>query len=135
MKYNDLNDKLKLKIENAEKIAIESIRDNNNFSPYIVYGKDMHKIKRLISNSIDETIDTAEETIDEICDETETAILVYKDMVKLNDGTFDAIILQVYDDEEESGYSFGQLYKIIDSKISFLNERIFLGDIRNLILF
>lgn len=135
MIYNDLNDKLKIKIENAEKLAIESISNNNTFSPYIVYGKDMKKIKRLISNSIDEAIDIAEVVIDEISDETETAILVYKDKIKLNDGTFNAIICQVYDDDEESGYSFGQIYKIINSKLSFSNERIFLGEIRNLILF
>ena len=65
----------------------------------------------------------------------ETVVLIYKDVIKLNDGSFDGIISQIYNVDEDSGYSFGLLYKLEDHKISFLNKRVFLGDVRNCLIY
>ena len=55
-------------------------------------------------------IDIALEEIENL--EKETVVLIYKDVIKLNYGSFDGIISQIYNVDEDSSYSFGLLYKI-----------------------
>ena len=135
MKYKELKKDIKNTIEKAEEIAIKNLSEDIEFSPYYIYGENSNKLKKLIASNIEEALEIAEETIEEIDDETETVVLIYKEKVKLNDGTFDAIVSQVYNIDEDSGYSFGLLYKYSNNKIEFLNERVFLGNIRNLFMF
>jgi hypothetical protein len=75
----------------------------------------------------------AEEEIEDL--DEETVVLIYQNKIQLNDGNFDAIVSQIYNVEEDSGYSFGLIYKIEDAKIKFLNSRIFLGNVRNCLVF
>ena len=65
----------------------------------------------------------------------ETVVLIFKEIIELNDGSFDAIVSQVYNVDEDSAYSFGLLYKIEDNKIIFLNKRVFLGEVRNCLIY
>lgn len=135
MKYKELKKDIKNTIEKAEEIAIKNLSEGIEFSPYYIYGENSNKLKKLIAGNIEEALEIAEETIEEIDDDTETVVLIYKEKVKLNDGTFDAIVSQVYNIDEDSGYSFGLLYKYLNNKFEFLNERVFLGNIRNLFMF
>jgi len=131
MKFEELETKLQSAIEKAEEIAIENIQLGIDFSPFIVFEE--KEIKKFKADSLDDAIDKALEEIESL--EEETVVLVYKDVIKLNDGCFDGIISQIYNVDEDSGYSFGLLYKIENDKISFLNKRVFLGDVRNCLIF
>lgn len=122
---------MQLFIEKAEDIAVESISNNIDFAPYIYYG--IKKIKRMNGDSLGESIKLAEEEIDNMDDET--VVLVFQDLVKLNDGSFNAIISQIYNQDEDYGYSFGLIYRIENGMIKFLNKRVFLGNIRNCLVF
>lgn len=135
MKYSELNNRIKTVVEKAENLAITGISNDIDISPFLVYGGNSDKIKRLIVDSIDEAIDLTEEELEELEEETNTVVLTFKDKISLKDGTFDSIIYQIYDTDEDDGYSFGQIYKIENGKIVFLNEKVFLGKIRNLLIF
>ncbi|MDO3425579.1 hypothetical protein QWT87_11830 [Chryseobacterium sp. APV1] len=131
MEFEELEQELQSEIEKAEEIAIENIQNGVDFSPFIYFGE--KNIKKLKADSLDEAIEMAEEEIEDI--EEETVVLIYKNNIQLNDGNFDAIVSQVYNVDEDSGYSFGLVYKIEDNKIKFLNKRVFLGNIRNCLIF
>jgi hypothetical protein len=131
MEFEELETKLQSAIKKAEEIAIENIQAGIDFSPFIIFEE--QEIKKFKADSLDDAIDMALEEIESL--EAETVVLIYKDVIKLNDGSFDGIISQIYNVEEDSGYSFGLLYKIEDNKISFLNKRVSLGDVRNCLIF
>ncbi|MBT2621198.1 MULTISPECIES: hypothetical protein [Chryseobacterium] len=131
MEFEDLEQELQSEVEKAEEVAIENIQNGINFSPFIYFGE--KSIKKMVADSLDEAIEMAEEEIEDIGEET--VVLIYKNNIKLNDGSFDAIVSQVYNVDEDSGYSFGLVYKIEDSKIKFLNKRVFLGNVRNCLIF
>ena len=131
MEFEELETALRSEIEKAEEIAIENIQTGINFSPFIFFeGK---SIKKFVADSLDDAIDMALEEIENL--EAETVVLMYKNIIALNDGSFDAIVSQIYNVNEDSGYSYGLLYKIEDNKMRFLNERIFLGNVRNCLIF
>lgn len=123
MKFSDLTEKLQTMTAEAEDFAIASLQEGVAFSPFIFYGE--KKIVRIIVDDIDEAHDVIEDSGEE------SAIFVYHDIIDLKDGSFDAIVTQIHDEDEDTGYSFALLYRIIDNKMQFLNERIFLGEIRN----
>lgn len=129
MKFSDLTEKLQKMTTNAEDFAIESLREGAIFSPFIFYGE--KKITRIIANDIGEAIDQAHDVMEDSGEET--GIFVYHDVIDLGEDPFDAIITQIHDEDEDSGYSFALVYRIIDDKIQFLNERVFLGEIRNVL--
>lgn len=131
MEFEDLEKYLQSEVEKAEEIAIENIQNGVDFSPFIYFGE--KNIKKVIADSLDEAIEMAEEEIEDI--QEETVVLIYKNTITLNDGSFDAIVSQVYNQDEESGYSFGLVYKIEDNKMKFLNKRVFLGNIRNCLIY
>lgn len=135
MEFLELNNEIKEVIEKAEEIAVNNLKNEIEFYPYFVFGNENYKIKKIITDSIEEAIELAIEEIEEIEDETETVVLIYKEKVELKDGLFDAIISQVYNMDEDNGYSYALLYKVESGKIIFLNERIFLGNIRNVLVF
>jgi hypothetical protein len=91
------------------------------------------EIKKFKADSLEDAIDIALGEIESL--EEVTVVLIYKDVIKLNDGSFDGIVSQIYNVDEDSGYSFGLLYKIEGNKISFLNKRVYLGDVRNCLVF
>ena len=111
------------------------MRKNQSFSPFIIYGKEFNKPERLMVNSIDEGIDIAVEFIEELSDGSEIVIFCYNEKIKLADGDVDAIITQIYGADEENGYSFAHAYKITNNEIVFLNKVIFLGNIRNFLVY
>ncbi|TNH02267.1 hypothetical protein [Testudinibacter sp. TR-2022] len=131
MEFINLKDDLKKSVEQAEEYAIINLQNNVKFSPYISFGE--KKIQKIIADSVDEAIEIAQEEIEDL--DEETVVFVYKDKIQLTDGTFDAIITQLFNEDEESGYSYGLAYKIENGKISFLNKHIFLGNIRNCLVF
>lgn len=131
MEYSNLRDELKHAVEIAEELAIESIKNNVDFSPYIFSGD--KQIRRFFSDSLEDAIENAIEEIENM--EEETVVLIFKDTIALKDGSFDAIVSQIYNDDEDFGHSFGLLYKIEDNTIKFLNKRVFLGEIRNCLIF
>jgi len=131
MDFEDLEKELQSEVERGEEVAIEYIQSGVQFSPFIYFGE--KNIKKLVADSLDEALEMAEEEIEDIGEET--VVLIYKNKITLNDGSFDAIVSQVYNVDEESGYSFGLVYKIEDNKIKFLNKRVFLGNVRNCLIF
>ena len=131
MEFEELETKLQSEIIKAEEIAIENIQAGINFSPFIIYEE--KEVKKFKADSLEDAVDMALEEIESL--EEGTVVLIYKDVIKLNDGSFDAIVSQIYNVDEDSGYSVGLLYKIDDNKISFLNKRISLGDVRNCFIF
>ncbi|NML39197.1 hypothetical protein HHL17_18500 [Chitinophaga sp. G-6-1-13] len=134
MEYTNLSPSLQAAIEKAENIAIEQIQSQRDFEPFILCGELLDEIKRIKTRDTEEILEAAEEIIEDI-DDSETAVLVYQDNIMLNDGTFEAIVCQIYNVDEDFGYSFGQIYRINEGKISFLNKRVFLGEVRNLLVF
>ena len=135
MKYSELSDRIKSAIEKVENIATEEIAGNSVFHPFLFYKGKVNNLRRLMVDSIDEAIDLTEELIQDIEEDIDIVILTFKDKIELNDGIFDAIIYQIYDTDEDNGYSYGQIYEIKDGKIVFFNKKIFLGNIRNLLIF
>jgi hypothetical protein len=131
MEFEELPLELKQSVEDAETYAIAATQDNTLFSPYIFLGS--NAIQKIIADDIDEAIEMAQEEIEAMGEET--VVFVYRDIVKLADGSFDAIVTQLFNVDEDNGYSFGLIYKIADDKISFLNKRIFLGNIRNCLVY
>ncbi|KAE9526287.1 hypothetical protein [Testudinibacter aquarius] len=131
MEFINLKYDLKKSVEQAEEYAIINLQNNVEFSPYISLGE--KKIQKIIADSVDEAIEIAQEEIENL--DEETVVFVYKDTIQLTDETFDAIITQLFNEDEECGYSYGLVYKIENSKISFLNKHIFLGNIRNCLVF
>ncbi|WP_312076434.1 hypothetical protein [Chryseobacterium sp.] len=131
MEFKELSNKLQAFTIDAEEYAIKAIQENIKFSPYIFLGS--RKMKKIIAENLDEVVEIATEEIEEL--EEETVVLIYHDKVKLNDGEFDGIISQIYDIDEDSAYSFGLLYKIESNTINFLNKRVFLGKVRNCLIF
>jgi len=131
MEFLELKKELKQAVEQAEEYAIASLQSSNDFFPYIFSGD--KKIKKIIEDTIDDAIEIAHEEIEDM--EEETVIFVYKEAIELADGKFDAIVTQVFNDDEDHGYSFALIYRIINNKISFLNQRVSLGNIRNVLIF
>jgi len=128
MEFEDLEKDLQAEVEKGEEIAIENIQNGVRFSPFIYFGE--KNIKKMIADSLDEMAEEEIESIDE-----ETVVLIYSNKITLKDGSFDAIVSQVYNVDEGSGYSFGLVYKIEDNKMKFLNKRVFLGNVRNCLIF
>ncbi|MCX2584180.1 hypothetical protein [Pedobacter sp. MR22-3] len=56
-----------------------------DFSPFIIF--DDKEIKKFKADSLDDALDMALEEIESL--EEETVVLIYKDVIKLNDGSFD----------------------------------------------
>lgn len=135
MEYSNLSKRIKVVVEKVENLVITELVDNSDYNPFLIYGEDSDKIKRLMVNSIDEAIELAEDEIEIIEDNTKTIVLTFKDKIALNDGIFDTIIYQIYDIDEIDGYSFGQIYNIENDEMVFLNKKIFLGKIRNPLAF
>lgn len=135
MEYLKLNKDLIKQAENAVKIASDFMLKSQFFSPFIIYGKESNKLERLITDSIDKALDAGVEFIEEIDDNSEIVIFCYNEKIKLNDGNLDAIVTQIYGVDEETAYSFAHGYKIIDKQIVFLNKIIFLGNIRNCLVY
>lgn len=127
MKFSDLTEKLQAMTAEAEDFAIASLQEGVAFSPFIFYGE--KKIVRIIADDIDQAIDEAHDIMEDSGEES--AIFVYHDIIDLKDSSFDAIVTQIHDEDEDTGYSFALVYRIIDNKMQFLNERISLGEIRN----
>lgn len=134
MEYTHLSPSLQAAAVKAENIAIEQIQSQRDFNPFVLYGDSLDKLDRIQTRDTDEILEAAEEIIANI-DDSETAVLVYQDNIMLNDGTFDAIVCQIYNVDEDFGYSFGQIYRISEGKINLLNKRVFLGEVRNLLVF
>ncbi|MBC9910277.1 hypothetical protein [Chitinophaga varians] len=134
MEYTDLSPSLQAAAVKAENIAVEQIQSLRDFDPFILCGESLDKIKRIQTRDTDEILEVAEEIIGE-ADDSETVVLAYPDTVMLKDGTFDAIVCQIYNVDEDFGYSFGQIYRIDEGKINFMNKRVFLGEVRNLLVF
>ncbi len=118
-------------VEQAEEIAIGYIKNGIKFHPYI-FTQDK-KIEKILCDSLDEAIDEAVEKIEAMNDET--VVLIFYDKISLKDGNVDTIVSQIYNEDEDKGYSFGLGYKIEDGNIQFLNRRIYLGDIRNCLVY
>jgi len=131
MQFEELETTLQSEIEKAETNAIENIQAGVNFSPFIIFGE--KEIRKFKADSLEDAIDMALEEIESL--EEETVVLIYKDVIQLNEGCFDGIVSQIYNVDEDSGYSFALLYKIEDNKISFLNKRVSLEDVRNCLIF
>lgn len=131
MNFNDLRQDLQQIVVDAEEYAIKNIQKSNDFDPYIYI--EGNKLKRIIADDLDEVIDTAHEIIEDI--DEETVIFVYSDSLEFKDGVLDAIIVQVFDSNEDFGYSFGLGYEIKNNIISFLNKRVFMGNLRNVLVF
>ncbi|QJB31151.1 hypothetical protein HF324_07145 [Chitinophaga oryzae] len=134
MEYTDLTSSLQAAATKAENIAIEQIQSQRDFEPFILSGDSLDVMQRIKTRDMDEILDIAEELLS-ASDDSETAVLAYKDSITLNDGTFDAIVCQIYNVEEDNGYSFGLLYQIVNDNIRFLNKHVFLGKVRNLLIF
>jgi len=131
MQYGELEKELQLEIEKAEEIAIGYIQKHIDYSPYIYFGD--NNVKKFVADSLYDAIELATEEIEDM--DEETVVLIYKETIELNDGNFDAIVSQVYNVNEDSAYSFGLLYKIESDTVKFLNMRVFLGDIRNCLIY
>jgi len=131
MEFLKLKKELQIAIEQAEEVAIGYIADGVVFSPYI-FTQDK-TIRKILSDSLDEAIEIATEQIEGM--EYETVVLVFNDNISLKDGDIDVIVSQVYNDDEDSAYSFGLGYKIENGNIKFLNKRISLGDVRNCLIY
>lgn len=127
MKFLDLPKELQQLTQQAEEYAIVAIQNEIEFSPYIYYPE--KKMVKIQAEDIEEAIDTAYDLIED--SEQEKAIFVYHDHIELKDGLFDAIVTQIHSEDEDNGYSFALIYRYNDNKTEFLNERIFLGGIRN----
>jgi len=134
--YNKISSELKKVSEKPIEIALDIIStENSELHSFVIYGKNSDKLERFACNSGDEALDAAIEFIKEIEDGSENVVYVFKETIELNDGEFDAIVVHVYGIDEDSGYSFGQLYRINDQKIQLMNEKVFLGKIRNVLAF
>lgn len=131
MKFEELNPTLQAEIEKAEEIAISYIRSNIKYSPFISFGNT--HFKKIIADTLGEAIDAAVDEIENL--EEETVVLVFHELIRLNDTNLDGIVSQVYNVDEDTGYSFGLLYRIKEGKIEFLKNRVFLGEIRNCLIF
>lgn len=68
-------------------------------------------------------------------EDTNITVLLYQDDIELKDGKITAIISQLYEFDEDNGYSFGLGFKVLKDKIKLSNERVFLGEIRNFLMF
>lgn len=132
MNFTDLRKDLQQMVVDAEEYAIKSIQESNDFTPYIY--TEGNKLKKIITDDLEEAIETAHEIIEEDIEE-ETAIFVYNDCIEFKDGEITAIVLQIFDFNEDFGYSFGLGYNIENNTIKFLNQRVFLGNIRNVLIF
>ena len=131
MEFIDLKDNLKQAVEEAEQYAIMNIQNGFTIIPYISLGE--NKIKKIIAGDIDTDIEVAHEENEDL--NTETVVFIYNDTIKLADGNCQAIVCQLFNEDEDNGYSFGLAYKIEDKKIVFLNKRVFLGNIRNCLVY
>jgi hypothetical protein len=129
MEFIDLHDNLKQAVETAEQYAIMSIQNGVNITPYISLGE--NKIQKIIAEDIDTAIEAAQAEIEDL--DAETVVFIYNDTLELADGTYEAIVSQLFNEDEDNGYSFGLAYKI--EKIVFLNKRVFLGNIRNCLVY
>ena len=131
MEFIDLHDNLKQAVETAEQYAIMSIQNGVNITPYLSLGE--NKIQKIIAEDIDTAIEAAQEEIEDL--DAETVVFIYNDTLELADGTYEAIVSQLFNEDEDNGYSFGLAYKREDKKIVFLNKRVFLGNIRNCLVY
>jgi hypothetical protein len=131
MEFIDLNDNLRQAVEEAEQYAIMNIQSGVTINPYISLGE--NKIQKIIAEDIDTAIEVANEEIEDL--NTETVVFIYEDTIELADGNCQAIVSQLFNEDEDNGYSFGLAYKIEDKKIVFLNNRVFLGNIRNCLVY
>jgi hypothetical protein len=137
MEYEKLNVNLKDIAQKALNTALDSLDNGKNtFSPFLIYEKDKKvKLKRFQSGNSAEAFNMALEYIEDMEDAPFAIALAYMDDVTLKDGRFPAIMINIYGDEEDSGYSYGQIYKIEAGAIMLLNKIMFLGNIRNALLF
>lgn len=136
MDYYKISSELKKVFEEAIEIALDTVStENSELHSFVIYGKNSDKLERFACDSGDEALDAAIEFIEEIDDGSENVVYAFKETIELNDGEFDTIVVHVYGIDEDTGYSFWQLYRVNDHKIQLMNEKVFLGKIRNVLVF
>ncbi|MBB6499899.1 hypothetical protein [Pedobacter cryoconitis] len=136
MEYNNLTPELKETAEKAIDIALDILKTKTEkFHSFVIYGEKKNKLERFITDSDDDALEQAIEFIEEIDDNSSAVVYAYQDEIKLKDGKEAAIVMNIYGDEEDNGYSFAQLYRYADNKIQLSDEKLFLGNIRNVLIF
>ena len=125
MTYEKLNIEIREFTNEGIEIALDLLKsDTSDIAPFVITKNGLDKkLKKFFGTSKNEAIESAEEFIEEIEETPDLAMLIYKDKIKFKDGDLDSIILHIYGAEEESGYSYGQAYKIENGNIILLNEK------------
>lgn len=131
MKFTELREDLQKLVLSSEEYAIKCLKQENTFYPYIFIGE--NKIQKLLIEDLDLAIEKGQDIISDL--DIATAILVYQDIISFRDGDIDAIVVQIHDMDEDDGYSFALGFKRESDKLFFLNEYVFIGDIRNCLIF
>lgn len=131
MKFKELREDLQKLVLLSQEYAIKCLEFDNHFSPYIFIEE--NKIQKLLINDLDIAIEEGQDIISDL--DIATGILVYQDIVSFKDGDVDAIVVQIHDLDEDNGYSYAQGFKRENDRLLFLQEHIFIGNIRNCLVF
>lgn len=136
MNYSNLSPQLSTIAEKAIQIGLDTIStEKNKLYSFLVYGEQGSQLQRFVIDSDEEALNTALEFISQMDDLSSAAVYAYKDSITMNDGIFDAITIQIYGIDEEHGYSFSQVYRLSDKSLELLNEKLFMGKIKNALVF
>jgi len=131
MKFIELREDLQKLVLLSEEYAIKHLEQEDTFFPYIFVEE--NKIQRLLIEDLDVAIEEGHDIISDL--DIDTGVLVYQDLISFSDGDVEAIVVEIHDMEEDNGYSFALGFKREGGKLLFLNEHVFIGNIRNCLIF
>lgn len=138
MDYNNLSEEIRKFVDEVSNVAVGYLKKGEMFSPFLASRHDgKNKMNKYQGGSLDKALELAENDIQNLT--ADICVLTYIDTITLKDkgkeSKSTAIIFQIYGMEEDNGYSFALVYKFEGDRFFVANEKVFLGNIRNILIF
>lgn len=135
--FEDLEPEWRALIGEAFDTALGSMAVGKvTFAPFVIEVEEgARRMTRIQAGDGETAFETAVEFIEELEGAPDLVALAYPDRVNLMDGSFDAVVVNVYPDEAESGLSYAQLFKAEEGGVVRLKKVMCLGEVRNVLVF
>lgn len=124
-------------IQDAFDLALGGLAPGHaNFAPFVVELEEGERsLTRFQAEGTTSAFDAALEHVEELESTPDAVLLVYPQKIHMMDGSFDAVAVNLYEDDAETAWSYGQLFAWKDGQIQQLKKVLALGEVRNALVF
>ncbi len=134
MEYSNLDAKQQEFLDEFVMLAAESIDDAGTFTPFAairVNGET--ELQRFVGDDDDLNYRAAMNFILDADPQPDIAIAVFPGRLKINEEIENTIMAQLYLPGVESGWLYGQVFRVEDDEISLLGETMYVQELVNVL--